>query len=242
MAEDRPPIPKDIKREVRQRCGFGCVICGNPFYEYDHMYEWAKYKRHVASEITLLCKEHHGEKTSGRMPHFVVNEANKSPFNLRNKYSPYKFLYYSGNKATIKMGGTEFTITDDGTGAFFEAIKIGDFSLMTIKLQDNHFLLSIYLCDIYNNPIFIIEENNFKYALGYWDIEFTGTRIIIRQASRDIFIKINFQTPNIVNIESGKFYYNGNKFYITKKGIEINEFFSLNNIIVEGFKSGITMD
>jgi len=30
-------IPLPIQREVRQRCGFGCVICGTLLYEYDHI-------------------------------------------------------------------------------------------------------------------------------------------------------------------------------------------------------------
>lgn len=26
-----------VKREVRQRCGFGCVNCGNAVYQYEHL-------------------------------------------------------------------------------------------------------------------------------------------------------------------------------------------------------------
>jgi hypothetical protein len=37
MAEDRPPIPLPVKRLVRQQCAFGCVLCGLPLYEYDHI-------------------------------------------------------------------------------------------------------------------------------------------------------------------------------------------------------------
>ncbi len=48
-------IPLPIQREVRKRCGFGCVLCGLPLYEYEHMEEWAQVKRHIADEITLLC-------------------------------------------------------------------------------------------------------------------------------------------------------------------------------------------
>ncbi len=38
----RPKIPLPIQREVRQRCGFGCVICGLPLYDYDHIIGWAE--------------------------------------------------------------------------------------------------------------------------------------------------------------------------------------------------------
>ena len=68
MGESRPAIPSGIQREVRQRCGFGCVICGMPLYEYEHMKEWAIVREHVADDITLLCDQHHREKTSGLLP------------------------------------------------------------------------------------------------------------------------------------------------------------------------------
>ena len=82
MVQDRPPLNAGIMREVRQRCGFGCVICGRPIYEYDHILGWAKVKRHVASEITLLCDNHHREKTAGFLPNERVIEADKAPFNI----------------------------------------------------------------------------------------------------------------------------------------------------------------
>jgi 5-methylcytosine-specific restriction endonuclease McrA len=42
----RPKIPEGVKREVRQRCGFGCVICGLPIYEYDHLVPYAQVLSH----------------------------------------------------------------------------------------------------------------------------------------------------------------------------------------------------
>ncbi|GAH43227.1 unnamed protein product, partial [marine sediment metagenome] len=29
-------IPLEIKRAVRQKCGFGCVVCGSTIYQYHH--------------------------------------------------------------------------------------------------------------------------------------------------------------------------------------------------------------
>jgi 5-methylcytosine-specific restriction endonuclease McrA len=79
---DRPPIPSKIKREVRQRCGFGCVICGSPIYEYEHMVEWCKTHHHRADELTLLCSQHHAEKTKRLLPEEKVKAANNNPYNL----------------------------------------------------------------------------------------------------------------------------------------------------------------
>jgi hypothetical protein len=83
-------IPLPVQREVRQRCGFGCVICGLPLYEYEHLLGWANVHRHLSEEITLLCDQHHKEKTNGLLPIEDVMEANRSPYNLRDGVSkPY---------------------------------------------------------------------------------------------------------------------------------------------------------
>src|SRR5262249_16069797 len=90
-------IPRPIKRQVRQRCEFGCVICGLPLDEYEHMEGFAKVKRHVAKEITLLCDRHHREKTGGLLPLSDVRDADRNPFNKREGVSPPYNLHYSGN-------------------------------------------------------------------------------------------------------------------------------------------------
>lgn len=60
---NRPNIPAKLKRKVRQRCGFGRIICGLPIYEYDHIVEYSKTKHHNEGELTLLCPTHHSMKT-----------------------------------------------------------------------------------------------------------------------------------------------------------------------------------
>jgi len=48
-----------MQREVRQRCGFGFVICGIPIYHYDHIIDHAEVHEHTADKLTLLCPTHH---------------------------------------------------------------------------------------------------------------------------------------------------------------------------------------
>lgn len=57
-------IPADVKREIRQRCGFGCVNCGSPFYDYEH---WNPPFEDLdedpsADGITLCCPNCHRKK------------------------------------------------------------------------------------------------------------------------------------------------------------------------------------
>ncbi|MEB6138331.1 hypothetical protein, partial [Klebsiella pneumoniae] len=75
-----------------------------PLYEYEHMEEWALVHRHVAEEITLLCNQHHREKTNGLLPKERVREANANPFNLRNGVSKPYDLHFSGVNAEVVIG------------------------------------------------------------------------------------------------------------------------------------------
>src|ERR1700756_833363 len=57
-------IPADIRRVVRQRDGFGCVVCGLGIYEYDHFNpEFSEAKSHRPDGIILLCASCHAKKT-----------------------------------------------------------------------------------------------------------------------------------------------------------------------------------
>jgi hypothetical protein len=49
-----------MKREIRQRCGFGCVLCGIRIYQYDHIIDYAQVQEHTADNITLLCDGRRG--------------------------------------------------------------------------------------------------------------------------------------------------------------------------------------
>lgn len=94
MAEDRPDIPEPLKRQVRQRCGFGCVICGVPVYHYDHLEEYSRVRVHEPDNLVLLCPNHHQDKTSHRLPKALLTKAAANPRNLSHpRTSAYRFFY-----------------------------------------------------------------------------------------------------------------------------------------------------
>jgi len=120
----RPDIPLPMQREVRQRCGFGCVVCGLPLYEYEHMLGWANVKQHVAEDITLLCDQHHREKTGGLLPEKEVAQANADPYNLRQGVSKPYDLHYSGTECEALVGSNRFTTQDEGYGTIMVPISV----------------------------------------------------------------------------------------------------------------------
>ncbi|HEC2576556.1 TPA: hypothetical protein R2K49_004513 [Raoultella ornithinolytica] len=218
-------IPLPMKREIRQRCGFGCVVCGLPLYEYEHMEEWATVKRHVESEITLLCDQHHKEKTSGLLPKEAVLLANKNPHNLKKGVSKPYNLHFYGDSMCIDVGTNVFITKVDKKENYSVStpIMIDGIPIITFVIEDGHILLNITLFDKKNNVCFAILNNQLIYNTFLWDIQLIGTKITIREKLGSIFFEINFMPPNRIEITRGKILCNGINMEISNKSVIINQ-------------------
>ena len=150
MTQNRPPLGDNLMREVRKRCGFGCVICGRPIYDYDHILGWAKVRRHVASEITLLCNNHHREKNAKLLPNQDVINANQKPFNIIHGVTSPQTLHYSGTRFSLIMGSYNYQGSSQ-SGAIHDAIRIDGEPLFGVRLEDGHFLLNLSVYDSKQN-------------------------------------------------------------------------------------------
>jgi hypothetical protein len=85
-------IPDAVKRQVRQRCGFGCILCGNAIVQYEHVGPtFADASKHEADGITLLGPTHHAEVTSGMRSKRSVIAASANPKCLQRGFSSFLF-------------------------------------------------------------------------------------------------------------------------------------------------------
>lgn len=202
-------IPLAIQREVRQRCGFGCVICGLPLFDYDHLLGWANVHRHRADEITLLCDMHHREKGAGFLTSEAVEAANRDPHNLRTGVSKPYDLHYSGSECEIAIGGNTFSARDMGYGTVLIPVSIDQTALIGFILGDGHLLLTLNLFDEYNDLILRIRNNHLFYSVSPWDIRLVGRNLVIREAERRILVDMTFEPPNRIIINRGRLLHNG---------------------------------
>lgn len=225
-------IPLPIQREIRQRCGFGCVICGMPLYEYEHMKGWENVKRHVAQEITLLCNQHHREKTNGLLPVEVVREANADPYNLREGVSKPYDLHFSGREAEVIIGGNRFSTEYQGYGTILVPISVDGTPLIGFILGDEHLLLNLAIFDEFNKPVLHIKNNQLLYSIEPWDIQLVGTKLTVREAHRKILVEIDFQPPNRVVINRGRFLRNGVEILVRPQNILITN----NAMVLKAFE------
>jgi hypothetical protein len=217
VTDRRPDLPLPLMREVRRRCGFGCVVCGKPIYEYDHLLGWANTQEHVANEITLLCIEHHGEKTRGFLTNDAVTAANEEPYNLREGVTKPYDLRFEGTEYKIVLGNTVVSGDDQGYGTICQVIRIDGYPVLGVILGDGHFLLSITLFDECNRIVMQIVNNELVVNLLAWDVEIIGTRLILRSGLGKILLDIRFDLPNTLVIERGRFLRNGVELLVAPK-------------------------
>lgn len=226
-------IPLPIQREVRKRCGFGCVICGFPLYEYDHLKEWAIVREHKAEDITLLCDKHHKEVTTGLLPRTKVVEANKNPFNLREGKSSEMFLHFEGNSCEVHIGGNSFTTETNGEYSESIPILIDGIPIVAFILQDNQLLLNVNIFDEFNQIVMRIVNNELSYTTSPWDIQLVGTTLTIREKVRKFLLRIKFEPPNKIFIEKARLLCNGVEILVDEDSILITN----NNTLIRGCKA-----
>lgn len=233
-------IPLPIQREVRQRCGFGCVICGLPLYEYEHMAEWATVRRHVADEITLLCDQHHREKTSGLLPKEVVTQANQFPYNHQDSVKKPYNLHFSGKQAEVILGGNSFTCENSGSGTAMAPVIVDNIPLVGFVLADDHLLLNLVAFDEYNNVALHIQNNQLYYTTVPWDIQLVGKTLTIREAYKKILLEIEFSPPDKIKINRGRFLCNGIEIIVRPTNLLItNNSFNIRNCRAHNCNGGL---
>ncbi|MGW3646665.1 hypothetical protein [Streptomyces sp. NPDC000878] len=196
MPKDRPKIPSSVKREVRKRCGFGCVICGIPLYDYEHMFEYAETRSHSADELTLLCSRHHAEKTRGLLPRAAVLQANDNPVNIRNGISEPYGLHLQGDRCEIEIGGNKFF----SINARLVPLLINGQEVFIFDFTDGQLLMSCQIQDKDGNPSLIVDQNELIYVIDSWDIEFTGGTLTLRNAPREFQFQVKFEPPSKINV------------------------------------------
>jgi hypothetical protein len=204
-------IPDPVRREIRQRCGFGCVICGLPLYTYEHMLGWATVQRHVADEMTLLCDQHQRERTNGLLPISEVQAHNQNPVNRKSGSSAPYNLYYSGDYCEVDIGSNVLTAP---MMSDLVAVQVDGEPLVGFRFEDGHYLLNVLLFNEVNEPVLQILDNELIYSAEPWDIELVGTRLTVRAAARKIFIDIVFEPPATVRLLRGRLLLNGIELYI----------------------------
>lgn len=176
MTDDRN-IPEATKRAVRQECHFGCVICGMPVFEYDHIEPFASVKKHVAANLALLCPNHHRDKTSGRLAVERVAKARGWPFNASSpRTAPYGLE--ASQALEVRVGSNVATGTNDAPD--HHVIWINGKSFVTIHREGEAYTYSALVTDAGGQVLVEIDHGALTVATDVWDYAYEGRLVTVR--------------------------------------------------------------
>ena len=190
-------IPDGIKRAVRQRCGFGCVICAGSVFEYEHFDpEYARAQQHDADGITLLCPGCHAKKTRNLLSVRRVREANAKPAALGKRYA-YSELEGTPLRPFIKLAG--MTLRNCET-----PLQVRGFPVLQVEdaeLEGGPYRLSATFFNASGKPSLFIRRNEWQVLADSWDVELVGSSVTVRTGPGEIALRLNFQAGEGLIVE-----------------------------------------
>lgn len=185
-------IPSNIKRNVRQYCGFGCVVCGLGIIEYEHIDpEFHEAKQHEPENIALLCPQCHAKVTRGFLSKETVKLAMTNPICKSQGFTKEVFDFCSGHP-TLQFGG----MTLNNCPIPIEVAGRPLFKIEKPEVNNGPFRLSGIFCDSNGNETLKILENEWIASTNNWDVEVAGGVITIREAYRKIHLCLKVDPPN----------------------------------------------
>jgi hypothetical protein len=196
-------IPDPIRRAVRQRCKFGCVVCGMPIYHYDHIQQFAEVREHKEDNLVLLCPNHHQEKTSRRLSADRIQHLRDTPYNsTRETASGYRF---EPNKTLDVILGTNKARCEfrHGDGDYV-VLQVEFERMFQVHCRDGWISYSFKLTDYHGNIILEVNDGEMVVSTEVWDYQYEGTRLTVRSAKRKIVLDLNLSNQ-LVHIHTGAF-------------------------------------
>ena len=165
-------IPKPIEKQVRRRCGFGCVICGTAIFIYEHFDPpFRDARQHNANGITLLCGHHELEATKGLLSKDTIRQADKNPLCRQLGYA--KCIFDIGNgRPRLLLAGNDFT----QCGPRIELDGETLFEVFPPEPKSHRWRLSAQFKDASGQVICEIKQNELVVNSANFDIEQTATR------------------------------------------------------------------
>ena len=210
-------IPADVKRAVRQRCGFGCVICGDAIVEYEHVEPlFAEAEQHDNSRITLLCPSHHSQSTKGLLAKSTIRNADRSPFCKRG-YSPKHLLNIGSRLPTIMVGGND--LTHCGGRVFIGGRKVFEVSPPD-EVDSTVWQLFARLFGPDGRAVCEIDRNEISFDPQVFDIIQQRNRFEVRDVEGHVLLCITSLPPHGISLDRFEAAIPGGRYIVAEEEVE----------------------
>lgn len=187
-------IPETIKREVRQRCGFGCIFCGCPIVDYHHFDPpFTEGVLHDPDRLTLLCVKCHRGLHSRQIDQREFRRALASPCCLKQGWVGLS-IRHTYEDTVIHIGRSTWKRTP-------VLIRAYEKPVLCIEPPDeggHYWLLSGHITDSGGKTLLRIDRNEWQTPTEHWDIKIKGSRLEIRNASRSLGLVLDYPAENTI--------------------------------------------
>lgn len=198
-------IPEKIKYQLRKEAGFGCAICGNAIFEYEHIDpEWINAKEHDPDRMTILCGSCHNNVTRGFTSKEKVFQSKEAP-KCKETGTSQLGLELIDKSLIVELGGIQFVNTP--TILNFDAEVL--LKIDRPEEAGGPPRISARLYDRNEKNVAIIDNNCWNGNSDNFDIKTEGSRIIIKNANSQIDLAIKILQPNKIIIERINMKYSG---------------------------------
>jgi hypothetical protein len=189
---NRPDIPEPMKRQVRQECFFGCVLCGSPVFHYDHIQEYSVVKEHTVGNIALLCEMHHGAKTTGKLSADRVAEARLAPFNKDRALTP-PYRIEPNREIEILLGTNRFTAPafNHNKGTAHGSVWVNGKWFLILNQEMGWLSISAAFTDSEGQVFLEIDQGEIRFSPEVWDYRYEGTRLQVRQGLGEYLLDLD---------------------------------------------------
>ncbi len=224
-------IIEQTKREIRQRCGFGCVICGHAIVEYHHLNPgFANVREHVAEEIVLLCPNHH-TLANKRISDAEIRNIARNPMALQMGFAHDEWHLSSEPDiiiGTVKFIKSSVLINSHGAPLFWVEAPESRFGPIRISSVIN---------DITGKEVVYINRNEIFIKSNLYDVSTKGSKTTIRRKRGEIIFEFEITDSQIKINRWHSISYGTHIYAHHKTGLYINTMMSeitLHNQILDG--------
>ena len=166
----RDSLSEPVRREVRRRCGFGCVRCGFAVYQYHHFDPpFSEAKTHDPGGIALLCGTCHDLVTRGLLSESTVRELSRNPKSLETGFS-YGPFDIGKQHPSVTLGHSTWVRTQ----IILQVFEMPLLKVEPPEVAGTPFRLSGLFYDKSGKLIFQIQQNECKGPISNWDMEAKG--------------------------------------------------------------------
>lgn len=191
-------IPEEVRREVRRRSKFGCVICRCAFYQYEHIEPaFADAQVHDPAHICLLCGHCHDKVTRGALSKKTVTEKYECVRTSASVGRPFDEFDLNTNQIKVTLGACSFHNAQT-------LIQLDGHVALAIEPPEEGAAfprLSGYFSDVQGNELFRIERNVWYGPATTWDLEVKGRVITLRLESGHVALRIEVNPPTDIHVQ-----------------------------------------